>query len=272
MYAALVVVSLAVLIAYPPSRTRDMVLIPGGEFWMGSSDAQPLHRVRLSAFRMDRHLVTNRDFESFVDATGYLTVAERKPDSWDFPGAMQELLVPGALVLSPPFHPAPFDNPYRLWSDPKEASWRHPEGPDSDISDRKNRPVVQVAWVDADTYCEWAGKRLPSEAEYEFAARGGNGYGLYDMTGNVWEWCSDWYRPDYYSELSKNPGPAVDPEGPADSFDPGEPGVAKRVMRGGSYLCTEQDCPHYEVGSRGKGAPYARTSQLGFRCVRSESR
>jgi sulfatase modifying factor 1 len=299
-----------------------MVWIPGGTFWRGNDnpkmpDAQPIHQVAVDGFWMDQTAVTNEQFARFVEATGYVTIAERTPDAKDFPGAPPESLVAGSVVFSPPSGPVPLDNHLRWWSYVKGANWRHPEGPQSNLQGREKHPVLQVAWDDAVAYARWAGKRLPTEAEFEFAARGGldrkkfawgddlqpdgkwmaniwqgrfpydntaedgyratapvgsfpaNGYGLYDMAGNVWEWCNDWYRHDYYRTLAAGRQPVRNPQGPADSYDPSEPGTAKRVMRGGSYLCTDQYCTAYEAGARGKGAPDSGTNHLGFRCVKS---
>jgi formylglycine-generating enzyme required for sulfatase activity len=301
-----------------------MVWIPGGSFWMGTEhpgmeDARPLHLVSVDGFWMDVVEVTNDAFERFVRATGYRTVAENAPDPADFPGAPPEKLVPGSVVFTPPGGAVPLDDPYAWWSYVPGASWRHPEGPSSDLSGRGSHPVVHVAWTDVVAYARWAGKRLPSEAEWEFAARGGfdrrryawgdelrpdgrwlanvfngrfpggdtgedgyrgtapvasfpaEGFALHDMSGNVWEWCADWYRPDYYETLAAAGGATHDPRGPQDSFDPAEPGVPKRVNRGGSYLCSDQYCSRYILGSRGKGAPDTGASNLGFRCVRSAS-
>jgi formylglycine-generating enzyme len=299
-----------------------MVWIPGGEFSMGSddpvlgSDARPVHRVYVDGFWMDETEVTNEEFERFVKATGYTTVAERAPRAEDFPGAPRENLVAGSVVFSPPAAAVPLDNHLRWWSYIKGANWRHPEGPNSDLNGRGNYPVVHIAWPDAMAYAEWAGKRLPTEAEWEFAARGGldrksyawgdefrprgrymansfqghfpdsntnddgfrlaapvcsfpkNGFGLCDTAGNVWEWVQDWYRPDTFATLAATGGVARNPQGPADSFDPGEPGVKKRVQKGGSFLCTDQYCSRYMPGGRGKGDPDTGTDHLGFRCVR----
>jgi sulfatase modifying factor 1 len=302
------------------SAPPGMVWIPAGTFWRGSDnpkmpDARPRHRVGVDGFYMDRDAVTNAQFRRFVEATGYVTVAEKTPLAKDFPGAPPEKLVAGSVVFHPPEGPVPLDNHLQWWTYIKGASWRHPEGPESNLEGRDQYPVLHVAWDDAVAYCEWAGKRLPTEAEFEYAARGGlenkvyvwgdelkpsgkwmaniwqgrfpyentnedgfraaapvgsfpaNGHGLHDMAGNVWEWCSDWYRADYYSKLAAGKQPIKNPQGPDDSFDPSEPGVAKRVMRGGSYLCTDQYCTAYEVGARGKGAPDSGTNHVGFRCV-----
>jgi formylglycine-generating enzyme required for sulfatase activity len=308
-----------------------MVWIPGGEFSMGGDqasealcglpgvtrDARPIHRVYVDGFWMDRTEVINEEFERFVRATGYVTVAERTPRAEDFPGAPPENLVAGSVVFTPPDHPVRLDNHYQWWSYIKGANWRHPLGPNSDLKGREKYPVVQVAYEDAAAYAKWAGKRLPTEAEFEFAARGGlsgqlypwgndlkpggkwmaniyqggfplhdtgedgfagiapvaqfppNGYNLYDVAGNVWEWCSDWYRPDYYAQLAEGGGVARNPQGPDTPFDPGEPTEQKRVHRGGSFLCTDQYCTRYMVGSRGKGEISSGSNHLGFRCVQS---
>jgi len=310
-----------------------MVWIAGGEFSMGafdpqssgglgcsdpSADAQPVHRVRVDGFWMDETEVTNAQFAAFVHATHYVTIAERTPTAGEFPQAPRESLVAGSVVFVPPPGPVPLDSQLRWWTYRRAASWRHPAGPGDDVRGRELYPVVQVAYEDARAFAKWAGKRLPTEAEFEFAARGGlsgrrfawgdelrpggrwmanifqghfpdkdtgvdgwaglapvasfppNGYGLYDMAGNVWEWVADWYRPDYYAELAGLL--AHNPSGPASSLDPGEPGVPKRVQRGGSFLCTSQYCTRYLVGSRGKGEPSSGANHLGFRCVVSGSR
>jgi formylglycine-generating enzyme required for sulfatase activity len=306
-----------------------MVWIPGGEFSMGaidppdmnpvgmnaSRDARPIHRVYVDGFFMDKTDVTNAEFARFVKATGYVTIAERKPRSEDYPGARPELLVAGSLVFAPPVGPVPLDNYMQWWSYVPGANWRHPLGPGSDIKGKDNYPVVQVAYEDAQAYAKWAGKRLPTEAEWEFAARGGlagkpfvwgdsfrpsgrwmanthqghfpdhdtaedgyagiapvakyppNRYGLYDMAGNVWQWTSDWYRPDYYQQLAAAGGLARNPQGPDSSYDPAEPDQQKKVQRGGSFLCTAQYCSRYMVGTRGKGEISTGANHLGFRCV-----
>jgi formylglycine-generating enzyme required for sulfatase activity len=306
-------------------RTAQTVWVPGGEFSMGSDepqfpDAHPWHRVHVDGFHMDKTLVTNAEYAAFVRATGYVTVAERVPNATDYPGASPEKLVAGSVVFAPPGTAVALNNQYQWWDFVNGANWRHPEGPQSDLRGRLNHPVVQVAYDDVVAYCSWAGGRLPTEAEFEFAARGGmerkryawgdefrpsrkfmantfqghfpdnntaedgyvstspvgsfpaNSYGLYDMAGNVWEWTSDWYRPDYYQTLAATGKVAQNPRGPSDSFDPGEPGIPKRVQRGGSFLCTDQYCSRYSVGARGRGAADTGTNHVGFRCVYDTTR
>jgi formylglycine-generating enzyme len=313
----------------PGPAPRGMVWIPGGEFSMGAQDppdmdevgmkatldSRPIHRVYVDGFYMDKTDVTNKEFAAFVNTTGYVTVAERKPRAEDFPGAPPENLVAGSVVFTPPDHPVPLNNQFQWWNYVHGANWRHPLGPESDIKGKENYPVVHVAYEDGVAYAKWAGKRLPTEAEWEFAARGGlagkpfvwgdkfrphgkwmanthqgqfpvrdagedghsgiaavaqyppNGYGLYDMAGNVWQWTSDWYQPDYYQQLAAAGGVARNPRGPDTSYDPSEPHQPKKVHRGGSYLCTDQYCSRYIVGTRGKGEPSTGTNHLGFRCV-----
>jgi formylglycine-generating enzyme required for sulfatase activity len=301
-----------------------MVWIAGGEFWMGAQgteirDALPVHRVAVDGFWIDRTAVTNAEFARFVAVTHYVTVAERPLDPKDFLGVPAEKLKPGGVVFSPPARPPSLADATAWWSYVPGANWRHPDGPASDIRGKEDDPVVQIAWADADAYAKWAHKRLPSEAEFEFAARGGldrkpyawgselkpggkwqanlfqghfpnqdtaedgyagrapvasyapNGYGLFDMTGNVWQWCADWYRDDYYHTAAAQAKVLRNPRGPADSRDSQDPGVGKRVQRGGSFLCTDQYCERYVVGSRGKGDPDTSTNHIGFRCVSSES-
>ncbi len=293
-----------------------MVWIPAGTFKMGSTDAafadaQPVHSVIVSGFWMDEHEVTNAEYERFVTATNYKTVAEQPINPADFPGVPVENLVPGSGVFTPTAQPVTYENPLAWWAYVPGASWKNPKGPQTSIVGRPNDPVVHISFTDAAEYAKWAGKRLPTEAEWEYAAQGGkgqqtyywgselkpggkwraniyqgnfpdantaedgfdgiapvksfppNGYGLYDMDGNVWEWCNDFYRGDYYTR-----SPTKDPKGPVDSFDPDEPGLVKRVQRGGSFLCSDQYCIRYKPGSRGKGEVNSASNNLGFRCAR----
>jgi sulfatase modifying factor 1 len=293
-----------------------MVKIPGGTFNMGTNDAtfpdtKPVHAVTVSPFMIDEHEVTNAEFEQFVNATHYVTVAEITPLAKDFPGVPAENLVAGSAVFTPTTGPVELNNPGQWWVYVHGAGWRHPKGPQSTITGHPNDPVVQICYDDAMAYAKWAGKRLPTEAEWEFAAKGGkgdhvyywgdelkpggkfvaniyegnfpdhntledgfegvapvksfpkNGYGLYDMDGNVWEWCNDFYRPDYYSK-----SPKLNPQGPKDSYNPDEPGTVARVQRGGSFLCSDQYCIRYKAGSRGKGEVKSASNNLGFRCVK----
>ncbi len=304
-------------VAAPAPAPNGMAWIPAGRFSMGSDyepfgDARPIHSVELDGFWMDRHPVTNAEFARFIKATGYRTVAERPLDPKLFPGVPADKLKPGALVFTPPSEVVDLNDVSGWWRYVPGASWQHPEGPASSTKGREDHPVVQVAYEDAEAYAKWAGKRLPTEAEWEYAARGGlsgkpfvwgdrfrpegkpmantfqgrfpnrnakedgwartspvgafpaNGYGLRDMAGNVWQWCSDWFRPDYYAQ-----SPAKNPTGPSDSHDPDEPGQIKKVQRGGSFLCTDQFCSRYMPGGRGKGATDTGSSHVGFRCVKS---
>jgi len=316
----------------PKPAPEGMVWIPGGEFSMGSegkcngasccspatvADALPIHRVYVNGFWMDQTDVTNDKFEQFVKATGYKTIAEIAPTKEEFPTAPPENLVAGSVVFTPTPGPVPLTDHFQWWNYVHGANWRHPEGPQSDIQGKGNYPVVQIAWPDAVAYAKWAGKRLPTEAEWEFASRGGlsgkvydwgdefkpggkwmantyqgtfpvkdtgedgfaglspvkafppNGYGLYDMAGNVWQWCSDWYRPDYFARLKLSGiDVARNPPGPDSPYDPSEPGTKKRVQRGGSFLCTDQYCTRYMAGTRGKGDVDTGCNHLGFRCVK----
>ena len=309
-----------------------MVWIPGGEFSMGSdhrseslcglpgitNDAVPIHRVQVDAFWMDATEVTNAQYKAFVDATGYVTVAEIKPTAEEFPNAPPENLVAGSTVFRPTNGPVELDNYLQWWSYVHSADWKHPTGPDSSIDGKDDHPVVQIAYEDAEAYAKWAGKRLPTEAEWEFAARGGragalyawgneiqidgkyqaniyqgrfpvakgdsgldgfagiaptkqyapNPFGLYDIGGNVWEWVSDWYRPDYYARLNSTGKVTRNPQGPDESFDPVEPDQKKRVHRGGSFLCSDLYCTRYMVGTRGKGEVRTASNHCGFRCVK----
>ena len=307
---------------------KGMVWIPPGEFRMGSEDQvsprneRPAHSVKLDGFWMDAHEVTNAEFQEFVDATGYKTTAEKAPD-WEemkkelppgTPKPPDDVLVPGSLVFNQPKQRVGTEDVSQWWSWTKGAEWLHPEGPDSTIKGRENHPVVHVSWFDANEYAKWAGKRLPTEAEWEYAARGklagkrftwgdeppteassianiwqgefpnrndkrdgwertspvetypANGYGLYDMAGNAWEWCSDWYRADAYIGIK---GTLTNPPGPEDSWDPNEPHAAKRVIRGGSFLCHVTYCESYRTAARRGNSPDTGMSHLSFRCVKS---
>jgi formylglycine-generating enzyme required for sulfatase activity len=293
----------------------DMAWIPAGKFTMGANDGlpdeRPLHDVKVRGFWMDRYEVTNDQFARFVEATGYVTTAEKKPEASQFPGVPEESLVPGSVVFTPLERVESLNDHMQWWRYQKGANWRHPEGPDSDIKGKGAHPVVHVSYYDCVAYAGWAGKRLPTEAEWEYAARGGleqnpypwgrerfpkglwmmniwqgqfpsentaqdgfagtapvgsfppNGYGLCDMAGNVWEWVADWYRPDYYLH-----SPRDNPQGPADSYDPAEPGVVKRVGRGGSFLCSDMYCKGYRPSARQKTSPDTGLSHTGFRCVK----
>ncbi|MFZ9791353.1 MAG: formylglycine-generating enzyme family protein [Gemmataceae bacterium] len=317
-------VSLLILI---PKSPEGMVWIPPGEFFMGDDsdpkkypDALPIHKVRLKGFYIDVTEVTNAQFRKFVDATNYKTIAEQPLDPKDFPDVPLEKLKPGAGVFSPPKQEVVDCSECNQWWEYKEGvCWKHPEGPNSNLNGKENHPVVYIAWDDAVAYCKWAGKRLPTEAEWEYAARGGlerkayawgndspfegkpraniwqgpfpnrndktdgflltspvrtfppNGYGLYDVSGNVWEWCADWYRPDSYSmpDHLLGPGiPAVNPKGPGTPIDPHGNQSKVRVQRGGSFLCSSNYCVRYRVGLRMHGAQDTGLSHTGFRCVK----
>ncbi|MFN2457534.1 MAG: formylglycine-generating enzyme family protein [Chitinophagaceae bacterium] len=303
----------------PDTIPGKMIWIPGGTFMMGThdpdfTDARPVHEVTVNGFWMDEHEVTNAEFAAFVEATNYITVAERKPNPADYPNVPPENLVPGSAVFSPPPQNVALNNALQWWSYVPGANWKNPQGPSSTIDGRPNYPVVHISYEDAAAYAKWTGKRLPTEAEWEYAAQanrpkkkyywgdelkpGGrwlanifqgdfptqntgedgflelapvksfppNPFGLYDMEGNVWEWCNDFYRPDYYSHSPKN-----NPQGPADSYDPDEPHLVKRVQRGGSFICSDQYCIRYRPGSRGKGEVTSSGNNIGFRCARDDN-
>lgn len=318
----------------PRKAPAGMVWVPGGEFSMGgdiqsdslcalpgtSNDASPVHRAYVDGFWMDATEVTNEQFAAFVTATGYVTVAEQKPTREEFPDAPPENLVAGSTVFAPTAQRVPLDNHYQWWSYAHGANWRHPDGAESALEGREKYPVVHIAYEDAVAYAKWTGKRLPTSAEWEFAARGGkagewyawgnelkpggkfqaniyqgrfpmqggdtgedgfkgiapvaqyapNPYGLYDVAGNVWEWVSDWYRADYYEQLAAA-SVARNPRGPDASFDPAEPGQKKRIQRGGSFLCTDQYCTRYLVGTIGRGEERTASNHVGFRCVQAAS-
>jgi sulfatase modifying factor 1 len=335
-----IVAGFAVLIAIKPPRSRSnqpteepfvqpteapgpapegMVWVPGGPFWMGSaSDPEgiaPVHQVAVNGFWMDRTEVTNAQFEAFVQATGYKTSAEKPPTEEELGGSdvPPERRVPFSICFKSVDLPAgksPFDfQSPPWWQFVAGADWRHPEGPGSSIAERMNHPVVHISWHDAVAYCQWAGKRLPTEAEWEFAARGGldrqefcwgsvkqgtdgkwmantfqgkfpgtnlgaDGYGGtapvasfaangYDMAGNTWEWCSDWYSAGYYRTSPRN-----NPKGPDDG-DPGrDTTLPAKVRRGGSYLCDDSYCRRYLPAARDHNPPNDAASHTGFRCVK----
>jgi formylglycine-generating enzyme len=301
----------------------DMVWIPGGEFQMGSDrhypEERPVHRVAVDGFWMDRYPITNAEFERFVAATGHVTFAELPPDPADYPGAVPEMLYPGSLVFVKP--PGPVDRSQigNWWRLMRGADWRHPRGPSSSLEGLERHPVVHVCYSDAQAYARWAGKELPTEAEWELAARGGldgatyawgeefmpqgrpmantwqgefpwqnrvedgwegtspvgsfppNGYGLYDVIGNVWEWTTDWYYPSHLKEALKSFCTPRNPRGGAekDSYDPRQPEirVPRKVIKGGSHLCAPNYCRRYRPAGRFPEPIDTSACHLGFRCI-----
>jgi formylglycine-generating enzyme required for sulfatase activity len=322
---------------------EGMVWIPSGEFTMGSDadgafpNEKPAHRVKVLPFFLDIHDVTNDEFAKFVKASGYVTVAER-PVDWNevkkqvppgTPKPPPEILAPGSLVFYQPNGPVDLKDMSAWWKWTNGASWSHPEGSGSHIDGREKHPVVQIAWEDAKAYASWAGKRLPTEAEWEFAARGGlvgqryawgneerpngkfmlnrwtghfpnlndaldgfagtspvgafpaNGYGLYDMGGNVWNWCSDLYRADTFAARAQSGEVCCDPSGPettqgekairGDPSPPSVPGAERRVIKGGSFLCHPDYCESYRPSARRGTPPDTGSSHIGFRCAMDAS-
>ena len=310
------------------STHPEMIWIEGGVFTMGGDDQfalrreKPLHQVKLSGFWIDVHEVTNRQFKEFVDATGYVTWAERVVD-WEelkktlpigTPKPADSVLAPGSMLFTFPDYVENLSDYTQWWTWSNGVDWKHPEGSNSNLLGKMNHPVVHVCFYDAEAYCIWSGKRLPTEAEWEYAARGGveqnlypwgnslttngtymanywqgefprfnsvrdgfatsapvksfsaNAYGLYDMGGNVWEWCSDRYNEFYYQELAKK-GTSINPQGPRLSYDPDEPGIEKRVQKGGSFLCNDSYCASYRCSAKMPGAMDTGMPHLGFRCV-----
>ncbi|HEY2761986.1 MAG TPA: formylglycine-generating enzyme family protein [Pirellulales bacterium] len=317
--------------ASPGPPPTGMVWIPGGEFTMGSDselawpEESPAHQVRIDGFWMDATDVTNAEFAKFVAATGYITTAEKPPKLEEImkqvpagtPPPAAKDLVAGSLVFEPTSGAVSLDQGASLqwWHWIPGADWQHPEGPDSDIKGRDDHPVVQVSWDDAAAYAKWAGKRLPTEAQWEFAARGGqekmdyvwsndprddqhpqantwqgefpyhniradgyertspvkafpsNGFGLYDMAGNVWQWCSDWYDVDLYHRRAAAKEIAINPTGPDRSFNPSAPNRPERVQRGGSFMCSDDYCLRYRPSARQGSSPDTGLSNVGFRCA-----
>jgi sulfatase modifying factor 1 len=306
---------------------ENMVVIPGGSFLMGSEkfypEEKPVRKVTVDSFQMDVYAVTNSDYKKFVDETGYLTVAERPLNPADYPGANPEMLVPGALVFQKAKGPVDLNSYFNWWAWVPGANWKHPKGPASTIIGLGKHPVVHIAYEDAEAYAKWAGKSLPTEAEWEFAARGGlegmdyswgnedlqlsnpkantwqgnfpyenlaidkyegtspvgsfepNGYGLYDMAGNVWEWTSDWYLKNLDSEDSKKHKscctPAVNPrvDSPGGSYDECQPNIKipRKVIKGGSHLCAPNYCLRYRPAARQPQMIDTGMNHLGFRCI-----
>lgn len=307
---------------------QEMVLIPAGTYLMGNdgemarADEQPVHPVHVSSFWMDEHEVTNQQYQAFVDATGYKTLAEVAPEWSELkkqvppgtPKPPDSLLVAGSMVFKPTEGPVDLDHFFLWWAWQPGADRLHPDGPGSDVVGKGDHPVVHVCWFDAAAYCKWRGGRLPTEAEWEWAARGGsdgkiypwgneaveqgsfkantwqghfpydntaadgfmttapvksfspNGFGLYDMGGNVWEWCYDRYHQNYY-QMVLSSDTLIDPKGPENSYSERDPYTPVRVQRGGSYLCNSVYCASYRVSARMPGAPDTGMPHVGFRCI-----
>jgi len=300
---------------------HGMVWIPGGSFLMGSDkfypEEAPVHRVKVDGFWMDRFTVTNADFERFVAATGYVTSAEKPANPDNYPGALPDMLSPSSTMFKKPAGPVDMRNHYNWWVYVRGANWRHPRGPASSIKKLADHPVVHVAYEDVQAYASWAGKELPTEAEWEFAARGGldgadyvwgneltpdgrhmantwqgefphsntvddgyeytapvgsfppNGYGLFDMAGNVWQWTEDWYQE--HSRIDSPCCTAENPRGAARdaSYDQRQPDVKipRKVTKGGSHLCAPNYCRRYRPAARMAQPVDTSISHLGFRCI-----
>jgi formylglycine-generating enzyme len=303
----------------PPDE--KMVWIPGGTFMMGSNshypEEAPVHTATVDGFWMDRYTVTNEQFGRFIEETGYVTFCERPPNPEDYPGAIAELLIPASVVFQKSTQPVDLRNHFNWWTFVPGADWCHPRGPESSLEGLENHPVVQVAYEDVEAFARWAGKELPTEAEWEFAARGGlegaayvwgeeftpegrvmantwqgsfpyenlledgyewtapvgsfppNGYGLYEMAGNVWEWTSDWYQE--HSQITNSCCGNINPRGGEmeKSYDPCVPEIKipRRVMKGGSFLCAPNYCQRYRPAARMAQPIDTSTCHLGFRCI-----
>ena len=301
-----------------------MAWVPGGTFRMGSDDfypeERPVHEVYVDGFWMDCYEVTNEQFARFVDETSYKTLAERPLNPADFPGAPPENLLPGSMLFHKTNGPVDLRDYVNWWAWAPGTSWRHPRGPGSSLQDLLKHPVVHVAYEDAEAYAHWAGKELPTEAEWEFAARGGldgkkftwgdehspdgqmmanswqgefpwqnllhdgyagtapvgsfppNGFGLYDMAGNVWEWTCDWFVQRLADQVVKACcGPAVNPRivSPAKSYDPAQAQfrIPRKVVKGGSHLCAPNYCLRYRPAARQPQMIDTSMSHIGFRCI-----
>jgi sulfatase modifying factor 1 len=309
------------------SVQTEMTWLPGGMFAMGSDrhypEEAPVHRVRVGGFWIDPTPVTNRQFREFVEATGYVTFAEIAPDAKDYPGALPHMLNAGSLVFRPPAGQVDLRDWSQWWEFRFGANWRRPYGRGSWIKGLEDHPVVHVAYRDAEAYAEWTGKELPTEAEWEYAARGGldgaefawgneltpgerqmantwqgnfphenlkldgwertspvtafppNGYGLYDMIGNVWEWTTDWFVPKHTADAAKACCVPQNPRGPREdeSHDPRQPRVRipRKVLKGGSHLCAPNYCRRYRPAARHPEPIDTSTSHVGFRCVKRET-
>jgi formylglycine-generating enzyme len=307
------------------SPASDVVWIPGGTYSMGSDkhypEEAPVHRVTVDGFWMDRTPVTNGQFRAFVEATNYTTFAEIAPDAKDYPGALPHMLKAGSLVFTPPRKVLNLRDWAQWWQFQFGANWRQPYGHGTSIRDLDDYPVVHVAYTDVEAYARWAGKRLPTEAEWEFAARGGmdgaefawgdeftpggrpmantwqgnfptenlatdgyertspvmtypaNGYGLYDMIGNVWEWTSDWYSSQHVADAAKACCIPLNPRGASEdtSFDTCEGAVSipRKVLKGGSHLCAPNYCRRYRPAARHAQPIDSSATHVGFRCVSS---
>jgi sulfatase modifying factor 1 len=303
------------------SLHESMVWIPGGAFTMGSDkhypEEAPVHEAIVNGFWIDKYTVTNEQFEHFIEATGYITSAERSPNPESYPGAKPEMLQPASVVFVKPAQRVDLRNHYNWWSYVPGANWRHPEGPASSIEGREQHPVVHIAYEDAEAYAKWSGKELPTESEWEFAARGGlqgapyawgevfapdgnqmantwqgefpwqnllvdgfertapvgqfpaNGYGLYDMIGNVWEWTTDWYAAHHPAAKPCCGGTIHKGSEQDESYDPRTPNVRipRKVIKGGSFLCAPNYCRRFRPAARMAQPVDTSTCHVGIRLI-----